>query len=136
MTTTQPPTPLPHMNDSGDHGPGIIVGNITVAVLASVAVGLRIVSRRMQRLSLEADDYLIFAALVSTAIMVFRVSKNTTHISKPFGWAMVTCTLIGQCGSCPQFKFRANKIRAVKHGLGTHIGTVPKEQLLTEGQVR
>ncbi|KAL8702622.1 MAG: hypothetical protein Q9201_004200 [Fulgogasparrea decipioides] len=54
---------LPHANDPGDHGPGIIAANIIVVVLATIAVGLRVVSRRMQRLSLEADDYTIFAAL-------------------------------------------------------------------------
>ncbi|KAL8766381.1 MAG: hypothetical protein Q9209_006815 [Squamulea sp. 1 TL-2023] len=89
---------IPHAFDPGDKGSGIIAGNIVVVVLATIAVGLRIVSRRMQRLSLEADDYLIFVAL-------------------PFGWAMCICTLI-----------------AVQHGLGRHIGTVPPEQLVTEGQ--
>ena len=64
MAIPPAPPPIPHMNDPGDKGPGIIVGNIIVAVLATVAVGLRILSRHMQRLSLEADDFLIFAALV------------------------------------------------------------------------
>ena len=65
MATPPVLPPIPHINDPGDHGPGIIIGNIIVAVLATIAVGLRILSRHMQRLSLEADDYLIFAALVS-----------------------------------------------------------------------
>ena len=65
MAITERSPPVPHMFDPGDHGPGIIVGNIFVAVLATVTVGLRVKSRWLQRLSLEADDYLILAALVS-----------------------------------------------------------------------
>ena len=56
---------IPHAYDPGDKGPSIIAGNITVIVLATVAVALRIISRRMQRLPLQADDFLIFLALVS-----------------------------------------------------------------------
>lgn len=51
--------------DAGDKGSGIMAANIVVIILATIAVGLRIVSRRMQRLALEADDFLILAALVS-----------------------------------------------------------------------
>ncbi|KAI4234760.1 MAG: hypothetical protein LQ349_003587 [Xanthoria aureola] len=61
--------------DAGDKGSGIMAANIVVIILATIAVGLRIVSRRMQRLALEADDFLILAAL-------------------PFGWAICICTLI------------------------------------------
>lgn len=56
---------IPHASDPGDHGPGIIAANIIVCVLATIAVALRGLSRHMLRLSLEADDYLIFIALVS-----------------------------------------------------------------------
>ncbi|KAI4225425.1 MAG: hypothetical protein L6R36_003909 [Xanthoria steineri] len=66
---------IPGAFDEGDKGSGIVAANIIVIILATIAVGLRIVSRRMQRLALEADDFLIFAAL-------------------PFGWAMCICTLI------------------------------------------
>ena len=55
---------IPHATDPGNHGSGIVAGNLVVAILATVAVVLRIISRRLQGLSLEADDYLIFAALV------------------------------------------------------------------------
>ncbi|KAL8760293.1 MAG: hypothetical protein Q9184_003388 [Pyrenodesmia sp. 2 TL-2023] len=58
---------LEQATDPGDRGPGIIAGNIVVVVLATVAVGLRLVSRHMQRLSLEADYYLKFAALAFLA---------------------------------------------------------------------
>lgn len=56
---------IPHAFDAGDKGSGIVAANIIVIILATVAVGLRIVSRRMQRLALEMDDYLIFVAVVS-----------------------------------------------------------------------
>ncbi|KAL8753698.1 MAG: hypothetical protein Q9199_004866 [Rusavskia elegans] len=54
---------IPHAFDAGDKGSGIVAANIIVIILATVAVGLRIVSRRMQRLALEMDDYLIFVAV-------------------------------------------------------------------------
>lgn len=56
---------ITHASDPGDRGPGIIAGTIVVAVLATLAVALRVISRRLHGLTLEVDDYLIFAALVS-----------------------------------------------------------------------
>ncbi|KAL8656811.1 MAG: hypothetical protein Q9226_002549 [Calogaya cf. arnoldii] len=58
---------IPHAFDAGDNGPGIVAANITVVTLATIAVVLRVVSRRMQKLSLQADDYLIFVALYLAA---------------------------------------------------------------------
>ncbi|KAI4184316.1 MAG: hypothetical protein L6R41_004826 [Letrouitia leprolyta] len=54
---------ITHASDPGDRGPGIIAGTIVVAVLATLAVALRVISRRLHGLTLEVDDYLIFAAL-------------------------------------------------------------------------
>ena len=62
---------------SGNQGPGIVVANLIVAALAGVAVILRYCARRVQGLSLQADDYLIFLALVS--------SKTTHSISWHLG---------------------------------------------------
>ena len=47
-----------------DRGQSIVVGNIAVAVAATVAVGLRFLARRLRRIPLRVDDYLILAALV------------------------------------------------------------------------
>ncbi|KAL8933697.1 MAG: hypothetical protein Q9216_006245 [Gyalolechia sp. 2 TL-2023] len=58
---------IPGAFDPGDRGPGIIAGNIVVTVLAIVAVGLRVLSRHLQRASLRTDDYLIFVALAFLA---------------------------------------------------------------------
>ncbi|KAL8709212.1 MAG: hypothetical protein Q9225_007482, partial [Loekoesia sp. 1 TL-2023] len=107
---------IPHASDPGDYGPGIVAGNIVVVILSTIAVGLRVLSRRKQRLSLEADDYLIFAAL-------------------PFGWAMCICTLIGNHIYRPIASYwHSMTFIAVKHGLGRHIGRVPPQELVTEGQ--
>lgn len=57
---------IPHASDPGDRGPIITAWNIIVAVLATIAVGLRVLSRHLQRLPLQADDYLMLAALVRT----------------------------------------------------------------------
>ncbi|KAL9051676.1 MAG: hypothetical protein Q9206_004612 [Seirophora lacunosa] len=83
---------IPNAFDPGDKGPGIIAGNVIVAVLATIAVGLRVLSRHMQRLSLEADDYLIFVALVSTkasrVLARFAGALLMYWKIQPFGWAM------------------------------------------------
>lgn len=56
---------IPHAFDAGNQGSSIVTASIIVTVFATIAVGLRIISRRMLRLSLEADDYSILIALVS-----------------------------------------------------------------------
>ncbi|KAL8943473.1 MAG: hypothetical protein Q9211_000970 [Gyalolechia sp. 1 TL-2023] len=74
---------IPNAFDPGDNGPGIIAANIVVAILATIAVGLRVVSRRMQRLSLEADDYTIFAALVGATVVPMAITASLTSPSQP-----------------------------------------------------
>ena len=44
---------------------GILAANITLSVLAAVAVSLRIFARRKKALSLQSDDWTIVASLVS-----------------------------------------------------------------------
>ena len=61
-------SPQTDPNLAGNQGPGIVVANLIVAVLAGVAVVLRFLARRVQGLSLQADDYLIFLALVSSTL--------------------------------------------------------------------
>ena len=48
---------------------GVIVGGI-FGLLATVAVALRIVSRRMTKARLGADDYMMVVALVGTSRLV------------------------------------------------------------------
>ena len=45
-------------------GVATVVVNYLVAALATIAVGLRLWARRVHKVSLQADDYLIMAALV------------------------------------------------------------------------
>lgn len=63
MTSLSLPSLLPEQL-AANQGPGIVVGNIIVAVAAVLAVGLRIWARKIQGLSPGLDDWLIFAALV------------------------------------------------------------------------
>lgn len=44
---------------------GIVAANSIFSIFATIAVGLRIVARRRERLVLEKDDYFIVIALVS-----------------------------------------------------------------------
>ena len=59
-----------------DRGRSIVAGNIIVAVVATVAVGLRFLARRLQRISLGVDDYLILAALVRETIPAAKFFKR------------------------------------------------------------
>ena len=47
-----------------NQGPGIIAACLTVAVLATIAVALRLLSRVFQKVRIGMDDYLIILALV------------------------------------------------------------------------
>ena len=49
--------------DDGDRQTALLAGGIVLIAIASTAVTLRLVSRRLKRLSWEADDYLIVVAL-------------------------------------------------------------------------
>ena len=60
----QTPSPLGHLfTDESDRGPALIAGSIVLIAAASIAVTLRLVSRRLKRLSWAGDDYLIVVAL-------------------------------------------------------------------------
>ena len=71
------PKPTPEML-AANHGPGIIAGNLTVAILATVAVALRLCARYVQKTKLGVDDFLILAALVRYASKLSRYL--TRHI--------------------------------------------------------
>lgn len=58
-----PHLPGPNVNDHSDRGPALVAGSIVLIAAASTAVTLRLVSRRLKRLSWAADDYLVVVAL-------------------------------------------------------------------------
>ncbi|KAL8727053.1 MAG: hypothetical protein Q9166_006296 [cf. Caloplaca sp. 2 TL-2023] len=98
---------IPNAFDPGDKGSGILAGNIVVIVLATIAVGLRIVSRRMQRLSLEADDYLIFVALLATEGQAFFASELIWAASIPIIKISILLLYIRIFGHLRYFKLLA-----------------------------
>ena len=53
---------LTHIHE--DHSSDIVVSHIICITLATVAVALRFVSRRVCRAAILSDDYMIIAALV------------------------------------------------------------------------
>lgn len=59
-----PPTNMTASQLAANQGPGIVVGNLIVAVAAIIAVVLRVWSRRLKGLKLGPDDWLIVMALV------------------------------------------------------------------------
>ena len=61
MASSLEPTPEDLV---ANHGPGIIAGNLTVAILATIAVVLRLAVRYVQKTKYGVDDFLILLALV------------------------------------------------------------------------
>jgi hypothetical protein len=51
-----------HWND--DKSPTVVAGSIILIVTATLAVTLRLISRKFRRLALGADDYMIVLALM------------------------------------------------------------------------
>ena len=47
-----------------DKAPAMMAGSIVLIVLATVAVILRLVSRRVKKIAFAADDYMVVVALV------------------------------------------------------------------------
>ena len=45
-------------------GPDIVAANLVVAILATIAVTLRLVARKTQKIGFKSDDILICLALV------------------------------------------------------------------------
>lgn len=72
MATLPPLTPD---EIAADRGPRIIAGNLVVAIIATIAVGLRFLARTVKSGTYGVDDWLILAAL-------------------PFGWGMAIATII------------------------------------------
>ena len=61
MASLDGPTPA---EKAANHGPGIIAANLVVAIFATIAVALRFLSRYIQKIGYQSDDYLILVALV------------------------------------------------------------------------
>jgi len=53
---------MAHWND--DKAPTVVAGSIILIVTATLAVTLRLISRKFRRLAVGADDYMIILALM------------------------------------------------------------------------
>lgn len=67
------PPPPPGLDLGENSGPSIITAAAVTWTLAVVAVVLRVVSRKMKRIQLWWDDYLILVSLVSILALVIIV---------------------------------------------------------------
>lgn len=56
--------PASHVLDSSDRGPALTASSIVFIAAATIAVALRLVARRLKKLSWAADDYLVVVALL------------------------------------------------------------------------
>ena len=59
-----------------NQGSGIVAANLVVAILATISVGLRFLSRRVQKTVFGIDDWLILAALVCTHLLTLHLNKR------------------------------------------------------------
>lgn len=84
MTTSLLPTEqdiqyqLQHIHESRQHE--VVASITTVLTLASIAVILRLVARRLTKAPLQKDDYMILAALVWT-FLLYASKCHTPAIS-------------------------------------------------------
>lgn len=67
-----------HIHDSGQHA--AVTSNVAGITLASIAIILRIIARRMTRTSLQKDDWMIFAALVQHTLLNHLTSSKQPWI--------------------------------------------------------
>ena len=89
MATMSAPTPA---ELAADQAPGIRAANLVVAIMATIAVALRLYARYNQKAGIGADDITIVIALVR-----ILTTKWFSYLfdSKPFGWGMCISTWIG-----------------------------------------
>ena len=59
----QPP-PVGTPADNATRGPNVIAGSATVFALAALAVILRVLARKVKKIPLGLDDWLVISALV------------------------------------------------------------------------
>ena len=74
------------------NGPAIIGTGVAFAVLATVALGLRVVSKRVAHAPFGVDDVLLLFALVlylTTEILVIRCKSNFLRKCESFNVLMV-----------------------------------------------
>lgn len=73
MPGSLPPTEILHEEKyiRQNRGPEIIASSTTCIALAIAAVALRLIARRVAKVQIKADDYMMVLALVST----FRSSR-------------------------------------------------------------
>lgn len=63
-----PPLKLTPAQLKDSQATGIIAGNLTVAILASIAVGSRLLARRLQKVVVGYDDFCVLLALVRLTV--------------------------------------------------------------------
>lgn len=54
----------PYADEHADRGPALVAGSIILIVVASIAVVLRLLARRLKKLAWAADDYFVVVALL------------------------------------------------------------------------
>lgn len=74
-------------------GKHLVIGSIVVPVIATVFVLLRIASRRVRNISLDVNDHLTIAALVSTRKGFVHLSRGALT-SQPFYYGQCVCAIL------------------------------------------
>ena len=65
--------------DNGDKGPQLLATALTTATLASIAVGIRIWSRKRSKAGLWWDDWTIVASLVGSLFPTLLFHPNIVY---------------------------------------------------------
>ncbi|KAL8852978.1 MAG: hypothetical protein Q9221_002126 [Calogaya cf. arnoldii] len=97
---TPPPTPAEMLymaqHSSDDRSSEVVTTAVALAIISTVAVALRFMARKHQKISLSWDDYLVLAALVGCTLRLsqwafrFRTADTCEQI-----FALAVCTVEG-----------------------------------------
>ena len=120
MATSVPPG----VDLSADRGPEIVRITVAIAVLTTIVVVLRLISRRIQKAKWNAADYTIIVALVGC-----WGETGAVLSSKPSAlWIPMCCSMCAM--SLTQFF-----ILGIPYGLGKHVEVVGLENTIKILQV-
>lgn len=75
------PSPPPDVDLASDRGSQVLAAALATWVLAVIAIGLRLVSRKVKDNQLWMDDWLVICALVSWMLVCALTSSAPSWIS-------------------------------------------------------
>ena len=76
------------LHQDQNKGPRTIAASIVLAIIASLAVALRLVAQKIVKPSLVADDYCVIISLVKSPTILPQANPNSNVFLDPGPWAL------------------------------------------------